>query len=433
MTTDLRLPVFPDAFRAPVRSAEIIAVGTELTQGLIVNSNASWLCARLLALGVPVHVYTTLSDHLDLLADEIRRAAERTDLVVLTGGLGPTRDDLTRDAIARAASVDLVLDPESLEHIETLFKNRLRHPMAENNRQQAYIPAGALALHNPIGTAPGIACLVGSARVLAFPGVPRELFAMFDHVANLLAQSPEPPGAIAVRTLHCFGTGESDVDRRIRDLMDPHANPFVAITVVDSIISVRITAAAPDREHAQALVEPVEDDLRTRLGDLIFGTDDQTLPSVTAQALLQSRRTLALAESCTAGLLASTLAETPGISTSLLEAVVTYANAAKVRLGVPEELIREHGAVSHEVAVALAETVRARANADVALGITGIAGPTGGSPEKPVGLVYIALASTLGTEVRRLQLFGDRNMVRKRAMLNACNLLRLTLAKLAAT
>ena len=233
MTTpvDLRLPIFPEAFTAPVLSAEILAIGTELTQGLIVNSNAAWLCAQLLALGVPVHAYSTVADHLDLATDELLRSSRRADLVIVTGGLGPTRDDLTREVLARAAGVSLVLDQPSLDHIAEMFAKRIQRPMTDNNRRQALIPRGALPLFNPIGTAPGIACLVGKARVFAFPGVPRELFAMFPHVSAFLSHVDTPPGAIAVRKLHCFGTGESDIDRRVADLMDPHDNPFTAITI----------------------------------------------------------------------------------------------------------------------------------------------------------------------------------------------------------
>ena len=432
MSDVLQMSVFPESFTHPVRSAEIIAVGTELTQGIITNSNARWICAQLVRLGVPVRFYATVADDLELAVETLRHAAGRTDLVIITGGLGPTRDDITRQVIADAAGVPLVLDEDLLALIDAFFLKRLGRKMADNNRRQAFLPEGAIGLHNPAGTAPGIAALVGSARVFAFPGVPRELHAMFGHLENFLEQLPGTPGTILIRKLNCFGTGESDVDRRIADLMDPDANPSVALTVSEGVITVRLTASAEDPAAAEALLAPCETEIRSRLAELIFSTDDVTLAETVAGALIDSRLTIALAESCTGGAVAGLLTDVPGVSASLIEGLVTYSNDSKTRrLDVPESLIAEHGAVSPEVATAMAEGLSKRTGADIALGITGIAGPTGGTPDKPVGLVFIALTSRLGTEVRRLQLPGDRSRVRNRAAAWALNMIRLLVGRLA--
>lgn len=429
----LDVPVFPEDFKKPVRSVELVTIGTELVAGFTVNTNASWLCAELARLGVPVRAYSTVADDLELAVDELTRAAERADLVVVTGGLGPTRDDITRDVLARAAGVELVLDEKLLADLNEFFRKRLGREMSGNNRQQAFLPEGALALSNPVGTAPGIACIIGAARVFAFPGVPRELRAMFGHVRAFLSGLPKPPGVIAVRQICCFGTGESDIGTRVADLMDPDDNPVTALTVADGIITVRLTAQAETHEAAEKLLNAHQTEVCARLGELVFTCDGLSLQEAVARALIENELTIAVAESCTGGGVAHALTDVPGISAALIEAVVAYSNASKVRrLGVSEEMIERHGAVSAEVAAAMAEGIREPTDADVGLGITGIAGPTGGTSEKPIGLVYIAVADSRGTEVKKLQLHGNRSMVRTRAVMWALNMVRLLINDAAA-
>ena len=423
--TGLELVDYPESFRAPVRAAEVIAIGTELVQGLTVNTNAAWISEQLVRLGVPVTRHVTVGDDLSASVEILRESAARADLLIVTGGLGPTRDDITRDVVAQAAGVKLVLDPKALAHLEEIFRRRINRPMTENNRLQAYVPEGGIGLPNPAGTAPGIATKIGQARVFVFPGVPRELMAMFGHVDHFISQLVRPPGFIRIRLLHCFGTGESDVGHRLADLMDADDNPVLSMTVSDYVVTVKLTARSESRSQVDELVAAREQVVRQRLSDLVFGVDGESLAEVVGRMLIQKRLTLAAAESCTGGWLTESLTEVSGISQVLMEGVVSYSDRSKVkRLGVAPELIERHGAVSEEVAAAMARGVRAGLGTDIGIGITGIAGPTGGSPEKPVGLVCIATDSRLGAEAKRYQFFGNRQSIRRRATLTALNLLR---------
>jgi nicotinamide-nucleotide amidase len=403
--------------------AIILSVGDEVVSGQIADTNAAWLSQSLLDLGIPVVAHQAVRDVDSEIVDAVQRAASRADLVIVTGGIGPTHDDRTREAVARAAGVaELVVDRDALEHIRGIFAAR-DIDMPRTNEKQALIPAGADVVRNAHGTAAGFRVHVGRADVFVLPGVPREMKQMFDDgVAPLL---PPGDGAITVRMLRCFGLSESVIAQRLGDAMDLGDGPQVAFLASGGVITVKFTARAATREAALAKIEPRLRAAAKQLGDACFGEDDVTLESVVARLLAESGRTIALAESCTGGLVAARLTDVPGISANFVEGCVTYTNEAKTRrLGVPAELFDTVGAVSEEVARAMAEGVRRTSGADLGVGITGIAGPTGGTRDKPVGTVHLAVAVAGSTEHRLLRLRGDRSLVRDRAAKHALDLVR---------
>ncbi len=404
--------------------AVIIAIGDELIGGASVDTNSAYLSAHLAERGIVAVRHVTVGDDAGRITEAITRAAEEAELVVITGGLGPTRDDLTRQALADAMGVELLEDARSAERIAAFFA-RIGRTMKPSNLTQAMIPAGAEVLDNDCGTAPGIAARLGQADVFALPGPPNEMTEMFER--QVAPRLPDA-GASARRILHAFGTGESDIGEKIADLMARDANPKVGTTAKGGIISIRIVADGETTGQAERLAEKTADEIRRRLGELIFGAGDQTLPSVVGKALKAGGLTLATAESCTGGMIGRMMTETPGASEYFLGGLVAYANSAKTAmLNVPAETIETHGAVSERSADAMARGAREKFGSDFALGVTGIAGPTGGSDEKPVGLVYIALTGAGGTKVHRHIFGGDRNIVRRRAALAAINHLRLAL------
>jgi len=407
--------------------AIIVSIGDELILGQTVDSNAAWLGRELAGLGAKVSRQVTVGDEMGAIADQLRRVSEEAELVIVTGGLGPTDDDLTRHALAEVLGVKLQLHQPSLEKIQQ-FYIRLDRPMPQTNVIQAMIPPGCRVLDNEAGTAPGMAAHIGRAKAYFLPGVPAEMKNMFrmcvrDELKKLaLAQGG---GLIVTRTLHVFGTGESNVAQMLDDMMTRGRNPLVNSTAADGIISLRINARAADEGQARRLIEPVEGRLRERLGDLIFGADEDTLSSVVGAMLRQQRAKLAVAESCTGGMLARFITDTAGASDYFIGGWVVYSNQAKSDfLRVDAQLISKYGAVSEQAAGALADNARRLANSDFALGVTGIAGPGGGSPEKPLGLVYIALASGDGVKVMRSIFPGDRQRVRLRAVYTAVDMLR---------
>jgi len=406
--------------------AELISIGTELTAGLAVDTNTAWLASRLAACGVETRRHVTVTDERAAIAEEVARATSAADIVIVTGGLGPTEDDLTRQAVADALGVDLERHPAVLAQVRAFFDRRALNWM-ESNARQAEFPAGTTPIQNDWGTAPGFRARFGRAVLFCVPGVPREMREMFEHAILPELRDLGIAGATAIRTLRCFGAGEARMGERIADLMCPGRDTTVGITADEGIISVRIIARAAAPEEAAALADRDAVEISARLGNLVFGRENDTLASAVG-ALLRSRGwRLATAESCTGGLLAKLFTDVPGSSDHFLCSAVTYSDQAKTDLlGVDPRLVAEHGAVSEQVGRAMAAACLARAGADAALATTGIAGPGGGSAEKPVGLVYIGLATAAGCEVRQFQ-FGahlSRASIRQRTCLTALNMLR---------
>jgi nicotinamide-nucleotide amidase len=381
-------------------------------------------------MGVHVVEHVTVGDDAAHLATVIQRAFDAANLVIITGGLGPTLDDITREAIAAALGVPLEENAEALMQIRAFFE-RWQRPMPESNRRQAMIPLGCEMIPNPRGTAPGIRLIQGNQSLFAFPGIPAEMQVMFK--ATVLPEFAAAAGRATIESarLLCFGISEAKLGDILSDLMRRGRNPSVGTTASQAILSVRVLAEGASPEEARTLLQTDVDLIRRRLGTLVFGEGDDTLEAVVARLLFEQHKTIATAESCTGGLLAKRLTDISGSSGYFLRGYVTYADAAKVELlGVPANLISRHGAVSEPAAEAMAIGCRLAAGSDYALSITGIAGPSGGSPpEKPVGLAYIGLAHAAGVETLRV-LCGEhltRDEMRDRSCKTALNLLRLRL------
>jgi nicotinamide-nucleotide amidase len=412
---------------------EIVSVGSELTSGQSLDTNSQWLSRKLAEVGIGVGWHTTVADDLADNVEAIRVATRRAGLVLLTGGLGPTQDDLTREALAAAAGVGLVFHPESFERIRGMFARRGR-AMPERNRVQALLPEGAEPIPNDWGTAPGVWMKVGECRVAAMPGVPSEMFQMFEHhVRPRLLALGLGGGVLVQRKVNAFGAGESAVEEKLADLTRRGHVPEVGITVSDATIALRILARAANVEEARAQIAPVERTIRERLGDLVFGVEDEDLQDAVLALLAKERVTLAAAEGVTGGQVAERLAGVPGASAWFRGGVVAYDNALKVEwLGVPQDLLDEKGAVSAEVAEAMAVGCRMRLRADLAVSTVGVAGPDDLGPERPVGLVYVGLAWEGGAGAVSFSWVGTRAEVQRRTAKLALNRVRLHLLRGAA-
>jgi nicotinamide-nucleotide amidase len=407
---------------------EVVTIGTELLLGHLVDTNSAHVASALADAGVDVFYKHSVGDNAMRLEALLREALERADGAITTGGLGPTVDDLTKDAVAAAVGTTLELHEPSVLAIAERFKSLGRTtPIAENNRRQAILPKGCIVLENPHGTAPGFVALRADGKFVAcMPGVPREMKPMLtEKLLPWLAERGGLGGAIYTRTLHTVGIGESDLDSRIEPLFRRLENPKIAVLAHEFKVDVKIMAKAASRAEALALLAPVEAELRERIGAGIFGVDADTLESATLRRVADRGQTLGTAESITGGAIADALVRVPGASQTFRGAVVAYDNALKTSLlGVDPAALREHGAVSEEVALAMARGACARLDVDLAVASTGIAGPTGATESKPVGLVYLAIAARDGeATVRRLTLPGNRDDVRRRATVAALNLL----------
>jgi nicotinamide-nucleotide amidase len=424
---------------AETRAVEVLCIGTELLLGNILNGNARWIAERLAGLGIPHFRQEVVGDNRERLIAAVRAAAGRCRVLVTTGGLGPTPDDLTTEAIAAAFAVPLVEHPAIWEGIRARIEARGR-VAAASNRRQAFLPEGAAVLPNPTGTAPGIIWtptptdpgfpIQPGFTVLTFPGVPSELHAMWEATADpWLRQAGLASGVFASRLLRFWGVAESTLAEQVADLLEGE-NPTVAPYAGAGEVKLRLTARADDPAAAAALLDPLEVELRRRTGALCFGKDDDSLASVVLARLRQRGETLAVAESCTGGGLGAAITAVPGASDVFLGGVIAYANALKqALLDVPPVLLADAGAVSDAVAAAMAEGVRRRTGSSWALAVTGIAGPGGGSPDKPVGLVHIALAGPDGTTSSPVH-FGEsrgRDWIRTLTTGEALNRLRLAL------
>ena len=405
-------------------SVELVAVGTEILLGQLVDTNTAFIAARLAEAGIDVHAAHVVGDNRRRIAAAIRAALERAEGVVTTGGLGPTIDDLTKEAVCDALDLDVELYEPALAHMEAQFA-ALGRPMSANNRKQAELPRGSKPLDNPNGTAPGFIAFAKNGRFVAsMPGVPREMKPMLvRQVVPFLRERFGARERIYTRVLHTIGIGESEIDHRIDDLFRGSENPKVAVLAHDFRADVKLMAKASDEAHAERMIGPLQEEIERRLLDYVFGRDEAT-PASAVLALLRERgQTLAVAESCTGGLLSAALTGVPGASRSFLGGVVAYDNAVKVsELDVDAETIAAAGAVSEEVARAMARGARDRLGANVGLSTTGVAGPDGGTPQKPVGLVWVAVDDA-EPRAWRLELRGDREAIQRRATTAALGIL----------
>lgn len=409
-----------------MKMASIVSIGNELLSGETANSNAAYLGAELLTIGIPVISIYAIGDEINLIVQALNRASSDADVIVVTGGLGPTDDDLTRQAMANFLGVELQLHNDLLEKIQRFFAGR-DLTMPNRNRIQAYIPAGAKALPN-IGTAPGIRAESKGKLFFALPGVPMEMERMFAESVLPELRALAGGQAVAVRKLKCFGAGESAIAELLGDMMQRGRNPLINCTVHSGVITLHIVAAAQNTQKAEQMAMMDENTLRSVLGELVYGTADQTLAEVVGEKLARQGKTVAVAESCTGGLVSKLLTDVPGASRYFTHGWITYCNEAKTsELGVPADLIEQHGAVSEQVAQSMAQGARKKAGTDFAIGITGIAGPTGGTEQKSVGLVYISIDSAAGCQIKRCLFSHDRRTIRLRAAQNALNMLRLRL------
>ncbi|HMD53863.1 MAG TPA: competence/damage-inducible protein A [Phycisphaerae bacterium] len=401
----------------------IISTGDELISGLTVNTNAAWLSEQLAQMGIGCSAQITVGDNRKALANAIIRASGESELLLVTGGLGPTEDDLTRAALADALDEMLVEDTQAILWIENFFR-RLNRIMPLSNRVQTFRPESAECVENTCGTAPGLIAKKGTTTIYAMPGVPREMKAMFQKSITPLLADQSTGKITRVLRLNTFGAGESWIGEKIADLMQRGANPTIGTTVHEGIVSIRIYATGRPQEVEEMIIT-ARRQIQERLGSLIFSKDQSALEQVLAVMFTESRQTISTAESCTGGLAAQLLTNVPGSSKYFLRGWVTYSNTAKKEdLGVASDLLNHYGAVSEQVAQAMAFGAKQRAKSDWAIGITGIAGPDGGTPEKPVGLVYIAVAGPDQIYVRRCLFPGDRAGIRGRAALMALTLLR---------
>ena len=372
--------------------AEILTIGDEVLRGEIVDTNKSFLADRLLGLDIETHFQTSVRDDPPAMIDAFQRAATRSEITLVSGGLGPTRDDLTSEALAEAFGLERVLDEAVLETIRGFFRSRGRE-MTENNVSQARFPEGAEILPNPLGTAPGFSIAQGVTRFFCLPGVPNEMHRMMDEQVMPRIEAIRGEGlAVRARLIRTFGMGESTLDDELKDIA---AAGDVSLGFRTSFPDnyLRPLARAATAEQAEAALERICDAIKQRLGPLVYGEDEQTLDAVVGQMLTERGMTVAVAESCTGGLIAKRITDNPGSSAYFAGGVVAYSNSAKsALLGVPAAALEEHGAVSDPVARAMAEGVRERFDVDIGIATTGISGPDGATATKPVGLVHIAIA-----------------------------------------
>lgn len=416
-------------------TACIVAVGSEMLTPFRVDSNSLHITEGLNAIGFDVRLKAVVGDHVDELARIIEGALAWAHLIVVTGGLGPTADDLTRDAVARALGLPLEHHEAIVDQIRARFARR-GLVMSENNARQGLVPRGAIVLENPNGTAPGLWLERRGTAIVLLPGPPREMVPMFDAVIRDRLAPGTGGAGLFRRVLKITGRGESDVDAHAQPVYGKwtsHAVPIsTTILATPGQVELHLSAEGASREIAELALDAAVAELQEALGPAVYSTDGRALEVVVGELLRAQSLTVAVAESCTGGLLASRLTDVPGSSAYFDRGVVCYSNKAKIELaGVPAALIEEHGAVSEPVALAMAEGVCALADTDVGVGVTGIAGPGGGSPAKPVGTVAIAVVLPATVRVRTCQLFGARDLVKFQAAQTAMNMLRLMLLKAA--
>lgn len=414
-------------------TAEIISIGDELLIGQVINTNQAFIAERLQGLGITVHRMLTVGDEEEEILTSFQESLASHDVVIVTGGLGPTHDDVTRSCVCRFFNTDLVVDEQALQTITELFRSR-GIPLIPRNEDQARVPRGCTVIRNSQGTAPGYLFEQKGKYFIVMPGVPFEMKGMMEEFVIPFLGRVGTGEVIRHRTLKTTGIGESLLAERIGDVKELLSSfPRVTLAFLPSPMGVRlrITAKGNNAGEVGDNIVSVEKELRSRAGKFIYGTEDEELEEVVGRILRERNLTLSVAESCTGGLIADRLTNVPGSSDYFERGVVVYSNASKVvLLGVPPSLIEHHGAVSREVAEAMAEAIRKHANTSIGISTTGIAGPTGGSEQKPVGLVWIGYSDEQGTLALRFQLGEGRRRVKERASQAALELLRRKLLKI---
>lgn len=406
---------------------EIIAVGTELLLGQIVNSNAQYISQKISELGGNLFYQTVVGDNPQRLKKALEIASARADIIITTGGLGPTGDDLTKETVAEFCGRKCVPDEESWQRILDRLEGQ-GLPVPENNRKQAEMPEGCIILPNANGTAPGAVIEEGEKTYIILPGPPSEMAPMFrEQVYPYLEKRSDC--VIYSKTLRVFGIGESAAEEKLRFLMETQTNPTLAPYAKLGEVTLRLTAKAKEREEAEKMLEPLEKQVRDILGDVVYAEgEENSLQQTLVKLLLEKGKKIAAAESCTGGMLAELITSVPGASGCLDCSMVTYSNEQKQKLlGVSAETLEKYGAVSEQTALEMSKGIRERSGADIGIGITGVAGPGGGTEEKPVGLVYVGICTEQIHRAFRYRFIGSRNAVRTRTCMNAMDLARRSL------
>ena len=403
--------------------AEIIAVGTEILLGDIVNTNAQYLAKELAALGIEMYYQQVVGDNEERILHAFDEGFSRSDIIITSGGLGPTTDDLTKEVAAKYFNKELLPDQNSIDAIKEYFSLTGRK-MAENNLKQGFIPKDSIVLKNNNGTAPGVIIEEYGKIMIILPGPPKELKPMFEEsVRPYLERMTD--SILVSKMVKILGIGESSVADEIKDLIENQTNPTIAPYAKEVGVALRLTAKAKNEEEALELIRPVEEEIKKRLGNNVYATEDISIEEVVAKLLIEKNLTISTAESCTGGMIASTLINYPGISQIFLEGAVTYSNEAKHnRLGVKNETLDKYGAVSEETAIEMAIGIAKTAGTNVSIVTTGIAGPGGGTEEKPVGLVYIGVYVNGEVKVQRCIFKGNRDRIRIQATIKGLDMLR---------
>jgi nicotinamide-nucleotide amidase len=406
--------------------AQIISVGSELTEGKLIDTNSPYLASMLHGIGIDVVRIASVGDEIEVLSRTLKEALESCDIVIVTGGLGPTHDDITREAIALTLGVKLVEHEETKERLLKRIAMGMGH-IGMSTLKQALLPENAKPIPNPVGSAPGILVEHKGKLLIAMPGVPAEMKAMFEAyvLKEIESRLGEKKVEVVSRTLKCVGIGESALNERISDLLKHLEGVSISSLVTAGEVWLRITAKAKTKEQALHLVESLEQRIRERASEFIYGVDDETLEGVVGRMLKERSLTISVAESCTGGLVTDTLTNIPGSSTYVKGAVVAYTEEVKRNLlGVCEETLLKDGAVSERCAIEMAQGVRRLLDTNIGASVTGIAGPTGGTPDKPVGTVFIAVADGKGCVCEHHVFGGDRRAIKERACKALLNLVR---------
>ena len=407
---------------------ELLSVGTEILLGDIVNTNAQFLAKELASMGIDIYYQSVVGDNKERMLQAFKEGLSRSDMIITTGGLGPTKDDMTKELACEYFGYKCELHEESLESIKEYFR-RMGREFVESNEKQAYFPKEAIILKNNAGTAPGAIIKKDDKTIIVLPGPPSEMKRMFNESVRPYLEKLTGY-TIVSEVVRIHGVGESKVEELVQDLIDNGKNPTVAPYAKEGEVTLRVTAKAKTKEEGEKLIDPVLTEIKNRLGDSIYNIGEEGLNLTVAKLLVDKKLTIGTSESCTGGLLGAGLIDYPGISISFLEGAITYSNEAKIKtLGVKEETLEKFGAVSEETAREMAEGIRKRCGADIGVSTTGIAGPDGGTDDKPVGLVYIGLSIGDKTIVTRNVFNGDRNSVRRRACLKAFDMIRLEINK----